>query len=197
MTKLHHIKYIKSDASEDGDELLAVSTEDGRIIFYSTKETSPVEDDNGSEGSIPNATVKGQLGGKTCGLSGRIKEFEILSIGSSNHGLKHDSLVVTCHSDGTIRVWTLSLGELMTANSSQKKKSKSSKKGKESAPTIATPQVGQLLGSYETGNRITCMKAFVMLQPEEEKMSDWEGMFSSEGEEDDEEDESSDSGNKD
>lgn len=191
MTKLHHIEYVKPESGEDANELLAVSTEDGRIVFYSTQEAS-VANGDASEGSIPDAIVKGQLGGKACGLSGRIKEFQILNIGSSSNKLKHDTLVVTCNSDGAVRVWALSWKEL-TAEDSSQKKTKNSKKNKESAPAAAAPQVGKLLGTYETGNRITCMKAFVMLQPEEENMSDSD--FGSEDEEEDE-DESSDSDNE-
>ncbi|KAK2753583.1 hypothetical protein FQN54_007360 [Arachnomyces sp. PD_36] len=197
LTKLHSMKYIKTGASEEGEELLAVSTEDGRIVFYSTKEISQAaaKGDKESENSIPDAAVKGQLGGKTCNLSGRIKEFEILDVSSSSSELKHDKLVVTCGSDGSIRIWALDSKELAGEESSQKK-SKSSKKAKESTPAPAVPQVGKLLGTYETGNRITCMKAFVMLQPEEERMSDLDDEFGSEDDED-EEDESSDSDDED
>lgn len=182
------MKYVKPESGEDAAELLAVSTEDGRIVFYSTQETSPAKGDNPSEGSIPDAVVKGQLGGKACELTGRIKEFEILNIGSSSKKLKHESLVVTCNSDGAVRVWSLSWKELTAENSTQKK-AKGSKKNKESTPVATVPQVGKLLGTYETGNRITCMKAFVMLQPQEE-MSDSEDESASGDNENSEEDSS-------
>lgn len=196
MTKLHHITYVKPVSGEDANELLAVSTEDGRIVFYSTQEAaSAANGDNASEGSIPEAAVKGQLGGKASGLTGRIKEFEILNIGSSGSKLKHDSLVVTCSSDGAVRVWALDWKELTAEESSQKKTKTSKKKDKEPVPAAAAVprQVGKLLGTYETGNRITCMKAFVMLQPEE-NMSDSDLFESEDGEEG--EDESSDPDNE-
>ena len=119
-----------------------------------------------------------------------MKEFEFLNLDASS-GLKHDSLVVTCHSDGAVRVWALGTKEL-TGEKFPQKKSKAPKKEEAPAPTV--PQVWKLLGTYETGNRITCMKAFVMLQPEEDKMDDSEAVFDSE---DEEEEESSDSDNND
>ena len=48
-----------------------------------------------------------------------------------------------------------------------------------------TPQVGRLLNTYETGNRITCLKGFVMLASEDPST-----LEDSEAEEEEEEKES-------
>lgn len=140
------MKYIAVGSSA-GDEWLAVSTEDGRVIFYSTKKLNSGD----SESAIPHAEPVAQLGGKSCGLPGRVKDFEIFSLRGESIGADDDFLLVTGNSDGAVRVWKLSISDLA---------------GKKD-PEADTPRVGTLLGSYETGNRITCMKAFVMM-PEED-----------------------------
>ena len=147
------MKYIVRDPSSEDDELLSISTEDGRVIFYSTQKLRQPEDE--SESTIPYAEPVAQLGGKPCGLPGRCKDYEILSLRDEPIGEKDNFLVVAASSDGTVRVWKLTGAELSGKSSSKDKKSTS------------TPQVGTLLGSYETGDRITCMKAFVMLPSED------------------------------
>jgi protein MAK11 len=59
-------------------------------------------------------------------------------------------LFVTGNSDGVVRVWKASGKEISSA-----------KKDKE------TTQIGKLLTTAETGNRITCLAAFVMLPAED------------------------------
>lgn len=147
------MKYVVRDPSADDGELLATSTEDGRVIFYSTKKLRKPEDD--SESTIPYAEPVAQLGGKPSGLPGRVKDFEIISLRDEPAGEEDDLLVVTGGSDGTVRAWQLHGNELVGSNSS-----KGSKAG-------STRQVGKLLGSYDTGDRITCLKAFVMLPSED------------------------------
>ena len=160
--------------SEDEDttkDLLAISTEDGRILFYCTDDISPTEADVfKSKPSIPMCTAIGQLGGAAESLTGRIKDFEILKI----PGLP-TFFIVTGNSDGAIRIWMLDGAELVKSSAvllgsldkdwqNPKDSAHYSSKGPE---TIT--QVGSLLGTYEAGNRITCLKAFVMLQPEDSK----------------------------
>ncbi|KAL1871852.1 Protein mak11 [Paecilomyces lecythidis] len=164
LTKLHDISYITVDRSKEGEgELLAVSTEDGRVIFYSTKNTQTSRNEDGEE-QIPDAVVVAQLGGKPCGLSGRVKDFELLEL--DGPGPYKDSFaIVTGGSDGIVRVWLLAKNDLNIQ--------KTKKSGEDSKKDAASPrQVGTLLGTYETGNRITCLKAFVMRQSDEASASD-------------------------
>ena len=116
-----------------------MSTDDGRILFFSTKETSTSSDSS----TIPDAQLVDQVGGKASGLPGRIKGFEILDL-SNFDKWKGSHLLVTSGSDGVIRIWSLRIKE----NTSE---------GLSAA----------LLDSYETGNRITCMIAFVMQKPQD------------------------------
>ncbi|KAE8351465.1 WD40-repeat-containing domain protein [Aspergillus coremiiformis] len=159
-SKIHQMRYITRDPStEDGDKLLSISTEDGRVIFYSTTKVQKPRDDDDSP--IPYAETVAELGGKACGFPGRVKDFEILSLKDETTVPQEDFLVVTGNSDGVVRVWHLPgkdlAGKRKTGKSSKTKDEKASK----------TPQVGKLLNTYETGNRITCLKAFVMLPSED------------------------------
>jgi protein MAK11 len=171
------MKYVS--LARDGDEkkdLLAVSTEDGRVIFYSTTVLQDAED--GDDSTIPHATPVAQVGGKQAGLPGRIKDFEVLSLEEQATEIHNDFLLVTGNSDGVVRVWKVNSKALAPA-----KKSKSSKEPKE---TIR--QTGKLLTTYETGNRITCLAAFIMLPAEDPST-----LFDSADEESGEEEEQSES----
>lgn len=137
---MQKVKYFDFSKDKDGSkELLAVSTDDGRVLFYSTKEISASSDSS----TIPDAQLVGQVGGKASGLPGRIKGFEILDM-SNFDKWKGAYLLVTSGSDGVIRIWSLKIKE----NNSEGLSS-------------------TLLDSYETGNRITCMVAFVMQKPQD------------------------------
>ncbi|KIW94499.1 uncharacterized protein Z519_04475 [Cladophialophora bantiana CBS 173.52] len=157
LTKLHQIYYqsIPSDLGEGApNTLLALSTEDGRILFYDTNTISPhpscEESSNDQPGrpSIPDATLVATVGGKSAGFMTRIKDFEILFLPPNAHG-QNDMAIIAASSDGTIRVILLLLSEVLAALKSKK-----------------PDQAGTVIGTYETGNRITCLKAFVMLPPE-------------------------------
>ncbi|KAE8144524.1 WD40-repeat-containing domain protein [Aspergillus avenaceus] len=185
-SKLHQIKYIKSNPSkEDSDDLLAVSTEDGRVIFYSTKKVQKAEEEDDSP--IPYAESVAELGGKASGLPGRVKDFEVLSLEGEAATAKDDFLVVTGNSEGAVRVWHLSGKDLVVKkNSGKSSKTKDEKNAK-------TAQVGKLLNTCETGNRITCLKAFVMLPSEDPSaFMDSEEEFSGLDSEEEEESEGSD-----
>jgi protein MAK11 len=164
------MKYIS--LAGEGDEkkgLLAVSTEDGRVIFYSTTVLQDAEE--GDDSTIPHATPVAQVGGKQAGLPGRIKDFEVLSLEEQASEISNDFLLVTGNSDGVVRVWKISGKSLLPA-----KKSKD------------TRQTGKLLTTYETGNRITCLAAFIMLPAEDPST-----LFDSADEESEEEQEDSES----
>jgi len=153
-------------ASKEQEErrMMAVSTEDGRILFYNTEKISSISA-NGTntkeqaESSIPDATLVATVGGKAAGVTTRIKDFEVLFV-RPNAGAQEFIAIITAGSDGTIRVIQVSTSDLSDALN------------KESAP-----QLGTVIGSYESGNRITCLKAFVMLPADDEDFEDKDGDF--------------------
>lgn len=108
-----------------------------------------------------------QLGGRAVGITGRAKDFEILPI----DGIL---VVVTASSDGALRIWSLPEAELSKASDSK--------------------QVGNLVATHETGNRITCLSAFVLngkvndsvAEPEEAVGAEEEDEDSEEGSDSDE-----------
>lgn len=136
-TKVHEFVYVKLDAEKEAT-LLAVSTEDGRVLFFSTAPGDLQKDKNKK---LSRAKFLGQIGGKEAGVTGRIKDFKILQTEEVPEAL----YLVSANSDGKLRLWEVSRESLQTKKAEK------------------TEQVGKLLGSYETQNRITCIEAFVMI----------------------------------
>ncbi|EXJ79358.1 hypothetical protein A1O3_08860 [Capronia epimyces CBS 606.96] len=152
LTKLHQICYLSLPGpSEENLALLAVSTEDGRVLFYNTDKpiTSASNEISGDVPSIPKASLCATVGGKSTGVNNRVKDFEILSFANAQNQ-QQDLAIITASSDGTIRIFRLPVADLQAAANSD-----------------TTVQLGTVIGSYETGNRITCLKAFVMLPTSE------------------------------
>jgi protein MAK11 len=191
-TKIHQIRYVFPE-TRDGQvsDLLALSTEDGRIIFYSTKAIDARQDQEPeSKPSIPTCTALGQLGGKTLGLTMRIKDFESLTP-AGDEDRRTPGFIVTGGSDGSISIWCLERAELgkdapcingsSAADSARGSEINGKDKGVNGADTSMTHQVGKLLGTHESGNRITCLKAFIMLNssgvPQTEIDDSWEDEF--------------------
>ena len=145
LSKLHQVWW----GAIGGQELLAVSTEDGRIVFFDTMSTS-----EGDEQELPNAQAVMQLGGRAAGVVGRIKDFAVLSIPDQG---RPATAIVTASSDGSVRLWSIQATEL-----------------DEVAKQGETRQVGTLLGTYDSGDRITCLAAFVMLPPRSEDEADFQ-----------------------
>lgn len=138
-TKFHSLYYV-SLSEEEEKSILAVSTEDGRLLFFSTAPEN-LESSEATEKSagLPSAKLLAQLGGKETGLSGRTKDFKLLKVGTDSF------LAITAGSDGTVRIWRFS-GSGISVQKDGKPK-----------------QIGKLIGTCETGNRITCLEAFVLL----------------------------------
>jgi protein MAK11 len=160
-TKIHQMHYLPS---ESHPATLLVSTEDGRVLLYDTNTTIPTEASEKNKDDVPAARLVAQIGGPAAGMTNRVKDFEIVTLSQTSF------LVVTGSSDGTVRFWFLSTDEL-----------KSDDAGK--AKGFTAVQVGKLLGSYSTGTRITCLKAFSMTgKPdveEEEEVTEKSGDVSS------------------
>lgn len=165
-TKIHQMAYVKVDEEED-IHVLAMATEDGRVMFYSTRtaDLTVAEAVEGKEPALPSAKLLAQVGGKgaesskktvTGSMTVRVKDFKCLSIGEASNRF----ILSTACSDGNVRIWSLTKEDL-------------------SSHTGKTKQVGELLGTCETGNRITCLEAFVMLPKiegeVEEAIEDFEG----------------------
>ena len=153
--------------------VLAVSTEDGRVLFYSTAPPDDLEDRISELGAgIPNCPCLGQFGGLSVGVGSRIKDFDILEVPPEDVQPGDIGFVfVTGSSDGAIRLWRVNAYEILLSS-----KARGSSAGKKETSTVgstnadaanpnSTPprQIGSLIGTYETGNRITCLKAFIMV----------------------------------
>jgi protein MAK11 len=150
-----------------------VSTEDGRILFYSSETEGTANELSAAKKPIPNAAILCQLGGREAGESSRIKDFRFLEMPSEAGG-EARSLLITASSSGSIKIWNYDLsgifrcpnemngmkphanGELQGMNALEDREA--------DAQGAVPPRIGQLLGTYETGNRITCLEAFILLE---------------------------------
>lgn len=161
-TKIHEFGYVRlGDDSED--TVFAVSTEDGRVLFFSTKveDLEQAEAPEGKAAPLPRAKLLAQVGGKAAGVTGRVKDFKVVR----SEDAPGVWFIVSAGSDGKLRVWELSREELKP------------KAGKEA------PQAGKLLGTHDTQNRITCVEAFVMI-PRPEGVEESEDELQEEEEDD-------------
>lgn len=140
----------------ESQSILALSTENGRILFYDIRKTSEAA----SEKQPPTCSPIAQLGGEETGFGGRIKDFEILQMPESHRSASSPSFVVTGSSDGAVRIWKFSTSEI------QAKTEVNGEAGKEDGKS-GLPQIGTVVGTHETGHRITCLVAFVMDSPQE------------------------------
>lgn len=142
------------------------STEDGRLLFYATNEVTA---GNLDDSMLPSCLLLGQLGGRTDGLSSRIKDFSIVPVLRDKESAKVESFIfTTAGSDGYVRLWTISPEELIGAAATHGKSSGiEGANGKSvtsigAASTAETDQIGHLIGLYETNNRITCLVSFLL-----------------------------------
>jgi protein MAK11 len=166
-TKIHQMHYLPSNSQAT---TLLVSTEDGRVMLYDTSATSPDSEDASkkwSKDDVSSSKLIAQIGGPGAAISGRVKDFEILPLSSSAF------LVITGSSDGTIRTWSFDVKELESDGQVEEVKGFTAK------------QIGKLLGTYTTGTRVTCLKAFIMTgtpDSEEEEVPEKDEVLSSDGE---------------
>ncbi|KAK3692144.1 WD40-repeat-containing domain protein [Podospora appendiculata] len=179
-TKVHELAYIKVEGDET---VLAVSTEDGRILFFDTSMEALIKPEEEKEEEVvvitengerkkkkkapvlPCAKLVAQLGGKEAGVVGRIKDFTVLPVEDEATG-ERAWYIPSASSNGTLRVWRVEAEDL-----------KAGGKGK---------LEGKLVGTYETQNRVTCLEAFVMI-PRPDGAEDSEYEFEDESEDDEEE----------
>ena len=158
-TKLHQMHYLPATTAGN---ILAISTEDGRIMFYNTSSEASEEDekeDEEEEEEEEDATpapLIAQLGGPAAGITTRIKDFEIFPIPHATHS---SYLIVAGSSDGSVRLWLVASSDLTSIPNPNK----AAEEEDDTPQTgFAAKEVGTALGTYSTGTRITCLKAFVM-----------------------------------
>lgn len=170
-TKVHQMHYLPS---EDGPNTLLVSTEDGRILLYDTSATAPSENAEPKKEEMASSKLIAQIGGPAAGITGRIKDFEVLPYSATD---KSSYLVVAGSSDGTVRLWLINAAELNSGADAAK------------GSGFTANQIGRLLGTYSTGTRITCLKAYPMngAPDEEEEVADEKIQVESESEDEDSE----------
>ncbi|PSN65358.1 WD40 repeat-like protein [Corynespora cassiicola Philippines] len=165
-TKVHQMHYLQSEAHPN---TLLVSTEDGRVLLYDTSSTTPSEN---PKDEVPSSNLVAQIGGPATGLTGRVKDFTVVNVPNAT---EENILIITGSSDGTVRFWGL---DLMSVSGEE-----DAEKGKTG---FTARQVGKLLGTYSTGTRITCLKAFPMTgTPEVEEEEDIEAEKSDSSSDDD------------
>lgn len=156
-TKVHQIRFLPHIEGLDTRDVLAVSTEDGRILFYDAQ-WDPNHMDIQSVFPCP---MLAELGGKRAGISGRIKDLEILPLAHISGDSGPTFVVVTASSDGAIRLWTVSAKEL-NVNLRSEMGGARDDHSTANGNSVTVNHVGSLIGTLETGNRITCLSAFVM-----------------------------------
>lgn len=159
-TKIHQIAYF---TATEGQEYIAVSSEDGRILFFDASTS-----DQSSKDLLVIHPVA-YIGGKQQFVNNRIKDFQILDI--SKHGFAGQLVAIGC-SNGDVRLLTFKSSELRNPPSNGARIG------------VASSDV------YSTGSRITCLVAFVMLPPHdiEGGLSEAENGFGSEMDSDSSED---------
>ena len=157
-TKLHQMTFLPKTKDSLVEDVLAISTEDGRILFVDAQVSSTEHDVK----SLPLSPTIAQLGGPAAGMSGRIKDFEILQLPPAAPGVEVPLLIVTGSSDGAVRLWTVFVSEMVGLQSSNDVDGDSSNGSKTNRISNQARQVGTLIGPLETGNRITCLGAFIM-----------------------------------
>ena len=176
---MHQLHYIaREQPNDESNDVLAVSTEDGRILLYSiaTSNISPSEVSQ-EISVIPTCEPLGQLGGVSSGLTRRIKDFEVLRLPKVKSAPSR-IVIVAGSSDGSIRVWSIMEKDLNFDNAPSNgvraadpitsMKANGALDGTNGPGESHVRHIGQLLGTYQTGNRITCLKAFVMRDPSED-----------------------------
>jgi protein MAK11 len=175
-TKVHMLRYLSLPRSVLGmEEVLAVSTEDGRVLFYNTR----------VEGETEEAQLLGAVGGRSLGMPTRVKDF--VTVVPAN---QERVFLVTACSDGVVRVWDLCGSgnvEIEVAEAETEAKKVKVDPAKDNDTAAAERQVGRLVGVYETGRRITCLAGMLMREGAEKEEEEEE-----EDDSNDEEEEESD-----
>lgn len=168
-TKLHDLQTVPGNP-----RIAAISTEDGRVLFFSHDYT-----EQSTEELLPVIKPFAQIGGPTSeAASTRIKTLTFVEVSNLDNG---SIICITGSSDGCTRLWLLTSDCLVPPPAPDSTTT--------DEVVTSAKQIGRLLATYQSGNRITCLGAFVMDAPEVSKQErqskepeDFAG-FSSEAEE--------------
>lgn len=155
-TKLHRMRIVPRFHDDWNRNVLAFSSEDGRVLFF---DLDSLQNDGKDETLLPRVDCVGEMGGPSAGITGRVKDFDIIDLGP---GLP--LLFMTASSDGAVRLWAVDEGDL-----SNDKKQK---------------QIGRLIATLETGDRITCIGSFVLDGKTTEEDDEFEGFREENGDKD-------------
>ncbi|KAI9809525.1 MAG: hypothetical protein M1826_003872 [Phylliscum demangeonii] len=158
-SKIHQIRYLKLPGDLAQSPILTLSTEDGRLLFCSTSSAPGATlSEAGVDGPVPAAPVVAEMGGKSVGVTARIRDFVIVDLkpaAADEADASPAFLVVTGSSDGSIRLWSVDVDDLQEGNIP------GPSTRKVAHATDASPrQIGRLLGRYDTRRRISCLAAF-------------------------------------
>ncbi|GAB7349609.1 hypothetical protein MBLNU459_g0294t1 [Dothideomycetes sp. NU459] len=167
-TKLHQMRFVPSAPGSDSRSILALSTENGRIYFYDIGKTTTAA----SAKHPPTCPPIAQLGGAEAGFAGRIKDFEILQMPESQKSASSPCFIVSGSSDGAVRIWRFSASEMEQTEIEAEGQGKDPVKSTSNGAAVQLQQIGTLVGTHETGHRITCLVAFVMDGPREGRLED-------------------------
>ncbi|KAL0635697.1 Protein mak11 [Maublancomyces gigas] len=172
-SKIHQIRYMTlpmtlthpTDRTAEGSkEVLAISTEDGRVLFYLTTSPTPskeTEEETKTPADIDTPHLIGILGGKSLGMPTRVKDFSTIFVGGKQ-------FIITAGSDGAVRVWDLDGSKDAAAKQGREMKKVRIEKD-EKEEKAGERQVGALVGIYETERRITCLGVMEMEVGEEKE----------------------------
>ncbi|KAI5820759.1 WD40-repeat-containing domain protein [Pyronema omphalodes] len=160
-TKIHMIRFVtlpKQLLGQEEEEVLVVTTEDGRVLFFSP-----------NAASVDEPKLLGTLGGRRMGMMGRVKDFSVVQTGGR-------VFVITAGSDGVVRIFDL-CGEGSGIEVEEGETETAKKIGDKPTEEVKVPgdrQVGKIVGIYETTRRITCMVTMVMEEGQEVEQEDEE-----------------------
>ena len=94
------------------------------------------------------------------GIMGRIKDFEIMQLSPVSNREQSPLVIAAGSSDGAVRLWNVFMSEIAGAPDAGVDGEVTTES--DSITSKQAKQAGKLVGTLETGNRITCLGAFVM-----------------------------------
>jgi len=216
VSKVHQVEFLEIEERE----VMFVGTEDGRVCVYGIDTADAPSNEDAAENwnvetdkdplslSQPSTPVLlATIGGRKAGVASRIKDFGLLSYPDTT--IRY---LTTAGSDGIIRVYTLDFALLFASLNNgkiietPKKKQKvlengnggqdGDAKGQEGVSKRDNESFAELIGVFDTGRRITCLKIAELeddgpvpvIKEEDEEGEEWEDEDEDSNVDDEEED---------